>query len=146
MTDAPQAGAPATLENPWPVALLSNKIKGYIDRLGTAWVEGQITQWGVSGSNVYGKLRDVTDDVTIGFTIWSSVRGRIPDDLKQGDRVVALVKPNYWLKGGTLTMQVFDMWGWATCSSDSSDCGDNWHPRACSRRRERDACPSCRTA
>jgi len=109
MTDAPQAGAPATLENPWPVALLSSKIKGYIDRLGTAWVEGQITQWGVSGANVYGKLRDVTDDVTIGFTIWSSVRGRIPDDLKQGDRVVALVKPNYWLKGGTLTMQVFEM-------------------------------------
>jgi exodeoxyribonuclease VII large subunit len=109
MTDAPQADAPATLENPWPVALLSNKIKGYIDRLGTAWVEGQITQWGVSGSNVYGKLRDVSDDVTIGFTIWSSVRGRIPDDLKQGDRVVALVKPNYWLKGGTLTMQVFEM-------------------------------------
>jgi len=109
MTDAPQAGAPATLENPWPVAVLSSKIKGYIDRLGTAWVEGQITQWGVSGANVYGKLRDVTDDVTIGFTIWSSVRGRIPDDLKQGDRVVALVKPNYWLKGGTLTMQVFEM-------------------------------------
>ncbi|KQO07377.1 exodeoxyribonuclease VII large subunit [Agreia sp. Leaf244] len=109
MTDAPQAGAPATLENPWPVALLSSKIKGYIDRLGTAWVEGQITQWGVSGANIYGKLRDVTDDVTIGFTIWSSVRGRIPDDLKQGDRVVALVKPNYWLKGGTLTMQVFEM-------------------------------------
>ena len=109
MTDAPQAGAPATLENPWPVALLSSKIKGYIDRLGTAWVEGQITQWGVSGSNVYGKLRDVTDDVTIGFTIWSSVRGKIPEDLTQGDRVVALVKPNYWLKGGTLTMQVFEM-------------------------------------
>ena len=109
MTDAPQADAPATLENPWPVALLSSKIKGYIERLGTAWVEGQITQWGVSGSNVYGKLRDVTDDVTIGFTIWSSVRSRIPDDLKQGDRVVALVKPNYWLKGGTLTMQVFEM-------------------------------------
>jgi exodeoxyribonuclease VII large subunit len=109
MTDAPQAGAPATLENPWPVALLSTKIKGYIDRLGTAWVEGQITQWGVSGANVYGKLRDVDEDVTVGFTIWSSVRGRIPDDLKQGDRVVALVKPNYWLKGGTLTMQVFEM-------------------------------------
>jgi exodeoxyribonuclease VII large subunit len=109
MTDAPQAGAPPTLESPWPVALLAGKIKGYIDRLGTAWVEGEITQWGVSGGNVYGKIRDLADDVTIGFTIWSSVRGKLPNDLKQGDRVVALVKPNYWLKGGTLTMQVFDM-------------------------------------
>ncbi|MCB1280227.1 MAG: exodeoxyribonuclease VII large subunit, partial [Salinibacterium sp.] len=31
------------------------------------------------------------------------------DDLKQGDRVVALLKPNYWVKGGTLSMQVFEM-------------------------------------
>ncbi|MEA9985740.1 MULTISPECIES: exodeoxyribonuclease VII large subunit [Subtercola] len=101
-------GAP-TFESPWPVSLFSSKIKAYIDRLGTAWVEGEITQWGVSGGNVYGKLKDTTDDVTVGFNIWSSVRGKIPADLKQGDRVIALVKPNYWLKGGTLTMQVFEM-------------------------------------
>lgn len=98
-----------TRENPWPVAELAAQIKGWIDRLGTAWVEGEITQWGVSGGNVYGKLKDTTADVTISFTIWSAVKARIPEDLKQGDRVVAAVKPNYWLKGGTLTMSVSDM-------------------------------------
>src|SRR5665213_3792632 len=103
-----EAGPP-TLESPWPVATLSSKIRGWIDRLGTAWVEGEITQWGVSGGNVYGKLKDLNEDATISFTIWSSVRSRIPDDLKQGDRVIAAVKPNFWVKGGTLTMQVFDM-------------------------------------
>jgi exodeoxyribonuclease VII large subunit len=101
--------APATPDAPWPVGLLSNKIKGWIDRLGTAWVEGEITQWGVSGGNVYGKLKDLEVDATIGFTIWSSVRAKIPADLKQGDRVIALVKPNYWVKGGTLSMQVYEM-------------------------------------
>lgn len=100
---------PPTADAPWPVALLSNKIKGWIDRLGTAWVEGEITQWGASGGNVYGKLKDLEVDATIGFTVWSSVRAKLPDDLKQGDRVIALVKPNYWVKGGTLTMQVFEM-------------------------------------
>jgi exodeoxyribonuclease VII large subunit len=104
MTDAPP-----TAESPWPVALLSSKIKGWIDRLGTAWVEGELTQWGVSGGNVYGKLKDLEQDATVGFQIWSSVKVRLPADLKQGDRVVALVKPNYWVKGGTLTMQVFEM-------------------------------------
>jgi exodeoxyribonuclease VII large subunit len=104
MTDA----AP-TVDAPWPVALLSAKIKGWIDKLGSAWVEGEITQWSVSGGNVYGKLKDLDADATISFTIWSSVKAKIPDDLKQGDRVVALVKPNYWVKGGTLTMQVFEM-------------------------------------
>ena len=101
--------APSTVDAPWPVATLSTKIKGWIDRLGSVWVEGEITQWGVSGGNVYGKLKDLEQDATVGFTVWSSVKAKLPDDLKQGDRVVALVKPNYWVKGGTLTMQVFEM-------------------------------------
>jgi len=104
MTDAP-----ATVESPWPVALLSTKIRGYIERLGTVWVEGEITQWGASGGNVYGKLKDLAEDATVSFTIWSSVRSRLTADFKQGDRVIALVKPSYWVKGGSLTMQVFEM-------------------------------------
>ncbi|MGL4339181.1 MAG: exodeoxyribonuclease VII large subunit [Rhodoglobus sp.] len=101
--------APPTVDAPWGVALFAGKIRGWIERLGTAWVEGEITQWGVSGGNVYGKLKDVDEDATVSFTIWSSVKSRLPDDLKQGDRVIALVKPNYWVKGGTLSMQVFEM-------------------------------------
>ncbi len=100
---------PPTVDAPWGVSLFSSKVKGWIDRLGTAWVEGEIAQWGVSGGNVYGKLKDVDDDATVSFTIWSSVRAKLPDDLKQGDRVVALLKPSYWIKGGTLSMQVFEM-------------------------------------
>jgi exodeoxyribonuclease VII large subunit len=100
---------PSSVDAPWAVAVLSSKLKGWIDRLGSVWVEGEITQWGVSGGNVYGKLKDVDEDVTLSFTIWSSVKAKLPDDLKQGDRVVALVKPNFWPKGGTLTMQVFEM-------------------------------------
>jgi exodeoxyribonuclease VII large subunit len=110
MTDAPAfVSGPPTLENPWPVGELAQKIRGYIERLGTAWVEGEITQWGVSGGNVYGKLKDLAGDATVSFTVWSSVKAKLPADLKQGDRVIALVKPNYWVRGGTLTMQVFEM-------------------------------------
>ncbi|MHA7986075.1 exodeoxyribonuclease VII large subunit [Rathayibacter sp. CAU 1779] len=98
-----------TVETPWPVAILAGKIRDYIDRLGSVWVEGEITQWGVSGGNVYGKLKDLEAEATVSFTIWSSTRAKIPADLKQGDRVIGLVKPNYWFKGGTLTMQVYDM-------------------------------------
>lgn len=103
------ADAPPTVDTPWPIGVLSAKIKGWIDKLGTVWVEGEITQWGISGGNVYGKLKDLEADATVSFTIWGSVKAKIPDDLGQGDRVVALVKPNYWVKGGTLTMQVFEM-------------------------------------
>lgn len=100
------ANDPATMETPWPISRLGSSIRDYIDRLGTLWVEGEITQWGVSGGNVYGKLKDLDQDATVSFTIWSSVRAKLPATLKQGDRVVALVKVNYWVKGGSLSMQV----------------------------------------
>ncbi|KRF32809.1 exodeoxyribonuclease VII large subunit [Yonghaparkia sp. Soil809] len=101
--------APSTADAPWPVGELSQKIKGYIDRLGSVWVEGEITQWGVSGGNVYGKLKDLAVDATVSFAVWSSVKAKLPQGLGQGDRVVALVKANWWVKGGSLTMQVFEM-------------------------------------
>ena len=72
------------METPWPVALLSTKIRDYIDRLGTVWVEGELTQWGVSGGNVYGKLKDLHADVTVSFQLWSSVRATSQRDLQAG--------------------------------------------------------------
>jgi len=102
-------GAASSADAPWPVGQLSAKLKDYIDRLGQVWVDGEIAQWGVSGGNVYGKLKDVSQEATVSFVIWSSVRATLPDGLGQGDRVTALVKANWWVKGGTLTMQVSQM-------------------------------------
>ena len=99
----------ATPETPWPAATLSGKLRDYIERLGSVWVEGELTQWNVSAGNGYGKLKDLTQDATISITAWRSVRDRLPQTLKQGDRVIALVKPDFWVKGGTLSMQVFDL-------------------------------------
>jgi exodeoxyribonuclease VII large subunit len=103
------AQGPTTRETPWSVSMLSNKLKEYLDRLGTVWIEGEITQWGVSAGNVYGKLKDLEADATVSFSIWSSTRAKLTEQFKAGDHVVALVKPNWWVKGGSLTMQVFDV-------------------------------------
>lgn len=99
----------SSAETPWPVAVVAGKIKGYIDRLGTVWAEGEIAQWGGSGGNVYGKLKDLEQDVTLSFTVWSSTLAKLADEFKQGDRVLALLKPNFWPKGGSLTMQVYEL-------------------------------------
>ncbi len=115
MTDAPvpppraDGATASSAEQPWPVAVVAGKIKGYIDRLGTVWAEGEITQWGGSGGNVYGKLKDLDQDVTLSFTLWSSTLAKLKEEFKQGDHVLALLKPNYWPKGGTLTMQVYEL-------------------------------------
>lgn len=101
--------SPATRDAPWPVALMSEKIAAWIDRLGQVWIEGEITQWQVRGGHVYGKLRDLEQDATVSFTVWRSVAQRLTGEFNQGDRVVALAKPNFWVKGGSLTVQVFEI-------------------------------------
>lgn len=103
------AESPATRDAPWPVGLMSEKIAAWIDRLGQVWIEGEITQWQVRGGHVYGKLKDLTQDATVSFTVWRSVAQRLTGDFAQGDRVVALAKPNFWVKGGSLTVQIFEL-------------------------------------
>ncbi len=98
-----------TADNPWPVAMLGSKIKGYIDRLGSVWVEGELTQWNNARGIVYAKLKDLDQDVTVSLTVWSSTMQRLTEQFAQGDRVVALVKPDYWMRGGTLSMVASDL-------------------------------------
>lgn len=108
MTEAGSQAA-ATRDEPWPVAVMSEKIAAWIERLGTVWIEGEITQWQLRGGHVYGKLRDLNQDATVSFTVWRSVAQRLTAEFSQGDRAVALVKPNFWVKGGSLTVQVLEL-------------------------------------
>ncbi|WP_224763648.1 exodeoxyribonuclease VII large subunit [Salinibacterium sp. ZJ70] len=98
-----------TAETPWPVAELAAKLKGWIDRLGSVWVEGELTQWNQSRGVVYAKLKDLDQDVTVSLTVWSSTVSRLTETFQQGDRVAALVKPDYWMRGGTLSMVASDL-------------------------------------
>lgn len=104
-----EALQPATREAPWPVALMSEKLRDWIDRLGTIWVEGELTQWQVRQGNVYGKLKDLRQDATVSINMWRNVSARLNEEFKQGDRVIVLVKANYWVKGGSLSMNVLDI-------------------------------------
>ncbi|KQZ05006.1 exodeoxyribonuclease VII large subunit [Microbacterium sp. MEC084] len=94
---------------PTSVARLNQTIKGFIERWGSVWVEGEITSWNVRAGAVYARLKDLQGDSQISIRIWSSVRGRIPADLKVGDHVVACVKADYYAKGGDFTFQVSAM-------------------------------------
>ena len=96
-------------EAPWSIHKLSELMGGYIDRLGPVWVEAEITQWGQSAGNIYGKLSDTEADAQVSITIWRRSQERIPEGLHQGDRVIAQIKPSWWVKGGTLSMNVLEM-------------------------------------
>ena len=96
-------------EAPWSIQKLSELMGGYIERLGPVWVEAEITQWGQSAGNIYGKLSDVEADAQVSITIWRRTQENIPEGLSQGDRVIAQIKPSWWVKGGTLSMNVLEM-------------------------------------
>lgn len=96
-------------ETPWSLQRLSESLSVYIERLGSVWVEAEITQWGVSGGHVYGRVKDPEADVTVDITVWRSTREKLPDGVGQGDRVLLKVKPNWYVRGGRLSMNVLDM-------------------------------------
>lgn len=88
---------------------LSESLSVYIERLGSVWVEAEITQWGVSGGHVYGRVKDPDAEVTVDITVWRSTRDTLPDGVGQGDRVLIKVKPNWYVRGGRLSMNVLDL-------------------------------------
>ena len=99
----------STPDNPWPVAALTSKLKAYLDRLGLVWIEGEITQWDQRSSGIFGKIKDLNEDSTMGFTIWSSAKTKMPEGLAQGDHVIALVKVDFWKKNGNLGLNILEL-------------------------------------
>lgn len=103
------AGNDSSPETPWSLRRLSESLEVYINRLGSVWIEAEITQWGGSGGHVYGRVKDVEEEVTVDITIWRSTKEHIPDGVGQGDRVLLRVKPNWYVRGGKLSMNVLDL-------------------------------------
>jgi exodeoxyribonuclease VII large subunit len=94
---------------PTSVARLNDTIRGFIEKWGFVWVEGEITSWNLRGGNVFGRLKDVDTEAMISFRLWSKTLQRIPDDLKIGDHVVACVKADYFVKQGDFSFTVSAM-------------------------------------
>lgn len=99
----------STADAPTSVARLGDTIRDFVQTWGSVWVEGEITTWNLRGGNVFGRLKDLDTDATITFRIWSSTRERLPKDLAVGDRVIACVKADYFVKAGDLTFAVSAM-------------------------------------
>lgn len=102
------ASGPTSPDSPWPVHTVNEKVKGWIERLGHLWVEGQITQlnmkpnWKLS----YITLRDVSQDQSVPLTCSTSMLRSLPVPVKNGDRVVVYGKPAYYAGRGTFSLWV----------------------------------------
>lgn len=105
----PERAGDTTPDNPWPLALLSRKLKEHIERAPQVWIEGQVIELNRRGTNAYLTLRDIEAEISLPASAWTQVMSRLKEPLERGSRVVALVKPEMWLKTGRLNMQVRDI-------------------------------------
>jgi len=96
-------------DQPTSIARLNQTIKASIDRWGSVWVEGEITQWNVRGRNVFGGMKDLTSDAQVNLQIWSNVIAQFTDDFHVGDHVIACLKADYFVKRGSFSFQVSSM-------------------------------------
>jgi exodeoxyribonuclease VII large subunit len=108
-TTVPATAADTSPDNPWPLQLLSQKLKTHIERAPAAWVEGQVIELNRRGSSAFLTLRDVDAEISLPASIWSKVLDRQETQLERGSRVVALLKAEFWLKTGRLNMSVKDI-------------------------------------
>ncbi|AGF72017.1 exodeoxyribonuclease VII large subunit [Corynebacterium halotolerans] len=101
----------STPEAPWPVRELNAKVKGWIQRLGWLWVEGQLTQinakpsWKLS----YLTLRDTETEKSVQLTCPTNLLQSSPSPLRDGDRVVVHGKPAFYEGRGSFSLWVTEI-------------------------------------
>ena len=100
----PAKAAETTAENPWPVRLLAQNIKRYIDRMSEVWIEGQVVQLNRRGSKMaFLQLRDTDVEASLPVHVYGN---DLPpaELLTEGAHVVVRTKADFWPKSGRLSM------------------------------------------
>lgn len=105
----PARAGETSAERPWPLRRLSENLKAHIERAPATWIEGQLIEFKNNRGNVYMTMRDLEEEVSLPLTAWRNVAMTLDGTVQQGSRVVARVKPNFWLKAGRLSMNVQEM-------------------------------------
>jgi exodeoxyribonuclease VII large subunit len=102
------APAPAsTAENPWPVRTVARKIGDWIHRLGSVWVEGQVTQVNSrpNTQTAFLTLRDPSADVSMSVTCPNWLIREMEPPLREGASVVVHAKPSFFFGRGTISLR-----------------------------------------
>ncbi len=94
-------------EEPWPVRVVSQKISSWIAKLGWVWIDGQVAQVTrrPGSSMVFLTLRDPSADISLQVTTFGDVYDGCDPPLREGSRVVAHAKPEFYAGRGTLSLR-----------------------------------------
>ncbi len=103
----PAKAGQTTPENPWPLRLLAQKMREYVDRMPPLWVEAQVMEYKPRpGTRMsFFVVRDVQADVSINVTAFPGVVEGAGAGFEAGSKVILHVKPNFWETRGTLSLR-----------------------------------------
>ncbi|MCF2706723.1 exodeoxyribonuclease VII large subunit [Arcanobacterium haemolyticum] len=106
--DLPQQAAQTTPERPWPLRLLSAKIREYVSAMSRLWVEGEvITLQRRPGAKVqFFTLRDLEAQTSMSVKIMTHL---LPPTVESGSRVVVCAKPDFYEANGSLSLWADDV-------------------------------------
>jgi exodeoxyribonuclease VII large subunit len=98
-------------ENPFPVRAVAIRVQGWIDRLGTVWVEGQLAQVTIrpDAKTVFMVLRDPAADMSLTVTCSRDLVLRSPVKLAEGTQVVVCGKPSFYTGRGTFSLRLSEI-------------------------------------
>lgn len=87
---------------------LNQAVKGWIEKLGTIWVEGQLLQLKSSPNwtFAYATLRDPSKEDSVRLTFRPQILQSLPTLPKDGDRVRVWAKPSFYAKNGDFQLWV----------------------------------------
>ncbi len=99
-------GELGTEDNPYPVRSVATRVQGWIDRLGSIWVEGQLTEINLRGSTAYMVLRDPAADMSLRVNCSSTLVHSAPVKLTEGVQVVVWAKPQFDPRRGSFSLRL----------------------------------------
>jgi exodeoxyribonuclease VII large subunit len=102
---------PNSAENPFPVRAVAIRVAGWIDRLGTVWVEGQLAQLNMrpDAKTVFMVLRDPAADMSLTVTCPRDLVLNAPVKLAEGTQVVVCGKPSFYTGRGTFSLRLSEI-------------------------------------
>jgi exodeoxyribonuclease VII large subunit len=106
MADAEQGKSP---DNPWPVRAVATRVAKYVDRLGSVWIEGQLTELKVRQSTAWMVLRDPAADMSLSVSCPRDLVLNAPVPLAEGTQVIMLGKPQFYTRNGSFSLRISEI-------------------------------------
>ena len=106
MTGAAGGAPDGSADNPFPVRAVAVRVARWIDKLGTVWVEGQLTEIKVRSSTTFMVLRDPAADMSVNVSASSDLVRSAPVKLTEGTQVVVCGRPQFNTRRGSFSLRL----------------------------------------